>query len=82
MPRSLAVMRTNAFVIEKVLDPYRNRLIQTWNEDEIEMIEKDHQELVSSYQTETGFKERIERQDHLTMFNDGWNELAGCFQHL
>ena len=62
MPRSLAVMRTSAF-IKKVLDPYQNRLIQTWNEDEIEKIEKDHQELMSSYQTETGFKERIERQD-------------------
>jgi hypothetical protein len=81
MPLPLAMMRTSVF-IDVILDRYRPRLIQSWNSDEIENIEKDHQELVNSYRTEPGFKERVEKHDHSTLFNVGWDEFKGRFQYL
>ena len=37
---------------------------------------------MTSYQTEPGFKERVEKHDHLTWFNVGWDEFKGRFQYL
>ena len=81
MPADLVLMRTSTF-IEQVLDPHREHISQFWNVDEIDQIEKDHQELRSAFNTEAGFKEQIAAQDHETMFNVGWDALKGRFIHL
>ena len=78
MPRPLATMRTSTF-IENILDRYWHQLQQEWNEEEIEMIEWDHQELAHSFQSEVRFKERIQKQSHSTMVNSEWDVFAGCF---
>jgi hypothetical protein len=81
MPFPLAQMRTSTF-IDTILDKYRARLLLEWQADEVEMIETDHQELVHAYRHEPGFKERVDKQDHTTMFNHGWGEFAGRFTYL
>jgi hypothetical protein len=55
--------------IDDILDQYWPWLIQSWTLKEIEMIKMDHQELVKLYQTEPGYKERDEKQDHSTLFH-------------
>jgi len=81
MPAELITMRTGAF-IKNVLDPYRSHISQFWSLGEIDLIEIEHKELLVAYNSEAGFKDKIDSQDYETMFNDGWDAFKGRFLHL
>ena len=81
MPADLIAMRTSKF-IEDILDPHREHISQFWHVDEIEMIEKDHQEMRFAFNSEVGFKEKIALQDHETMLNIGWDSFKGRFARV
>ncbi len=68
--------------INSVLDPYRSQLAKFWPDEQIDLIEQHQQELFNAYKREPGSKLFIDKQDHTTFFNMGWNDLKGRFEHL
>jgi hypothetical protein len=81
MPADLIALHTSK-LIEDILDPHLEHILQFWHIDEIDMIEKDHRELRSAFNAEVEFKEKIALEDHETMFNVGWDAFKGQFAYL
>jgi hypothetical protein len=68
--------------INSVLDPYRSQLAKFWLDEKIDLIEQHQQKLFNAYKREPSSKLLIDRQDHTTFFNTGWDVLKGRFEHL
>ncbi|CAK9238270.1 unnamed protein product [Sphagnum troendelagicum] len=81
MPFQLVEMAPCDF-IDSVLDPYRSQLAKFWPDEKIDLIERHQQELFNAYKREPGSKLLIDKQDHTTFFNTGWDDLKGRFEHL
>ncbi|KAH8941177.1 hypothetical protein BDL97_14G024200 [Sphagnum fallax] len=81
MPFQLVEMASCDF-IDSVLDPYRSQLAKFWPDEKIDLIERHQQELFNAYKREPGSKLFIDKQDHTTFFNTGWDDLKGRFEHL
>jgi hypothetical protein len=81
MPFQLVEMASCDF-IDSVLDPYRSQLAKFWPAEKINLIERHQQELFNAYKREPGSKLLIDKQDHTTFFNTGWDDLKGRFEHL
>ena len=82
MPLELVKMRTGKF-IEDVLDSYREHISMFWSEEKIEQLEREHQCLLSQYQSRDSWVQKaIAHHNHTTMFNDAWDDLKGQFKYL
>ncbi len=68
--------------INLVLDPYWSQLAKFWFDEKIDLIERHQQELFNTYKKEPGSKPLIDKQDHTTFFNTGWDDMKGRFEHL
>jgi hypothetical protein len=68
--------------IDSVFDPYRSQLAKFWLNEKINLIERHQQELFNAYKKEPGSKPLIDKQDHTTFFNTGWDDMKGRFEHL
>jgi hypothetical protein len=54
-----------------------------WSEVEVEMIEREHRELLLAYRTESVFKAGVNKcSDASTSFLKGWDLTTGRFQKL
>ncbi|CAM6007484.1 unnamed protein product [Sphagnum balticum] len=81
MPFQLVEMARCDF-IDSIFNPYRNQLAKFWPNEKIDFIERHQQELFNAYKREPGSKLLIDKQDHTTLFNMGWDDLKGRFEHL
>ena len=81
MPFQLVEMSPYDF-IDTVLDPYRSRLTKFWPDEKIDLIDRHQQELFNAYKREPGSKLLIDKHNHTTFFNTGWDDMKGCFEHL
>ncbi len=81
MPFQLVEMAPCDF-IDSVLDPYRSQLAKFWPDENIDLIEQHQQEFFNAYKREPGSKLLIDKHDHTTFFNTGWDDLKGQFEHL
>ncbi len=81
MPFQLVEMAPCDF-IDSILDPYRSQLAKFWPDEKIDLIERHQQELFNAYKREPGSKLLIDKHDHTTFFNTGWDDLKGRFEHL
>jgi len=68
--------------IDSVLDPYGSQLAKFWPDEKIDLIERHQQELFNAYKRKPDSKLLIDKRDHTTLFNMGWDDLKGCFEHL
>jgi hypothetical protein len=68
--------------IDSVLDPYWSQLAKFWPYEKIDFTKRHQQELFNAYNMEPGSKLLIDKQDHITFFNTGWDDLKGHFEHL
>jgi hypothetical protein len=68
--------------IDSILDPYGSQLAKFWPDEKIDLIERHQQELFYAYKREPNSKLLIDKQDHTTLFNTGWDDLKGHFEHL
>lgn len=80
-PAELVSMRTGDF-IRNVIDKFRTHLKMSWSDKDIEKIEHDHINLLKAYRDDPAISAVINRHDHKTSFNTGWNDLVGRFPHL
>jgi len=58
------------------------KLAKFWPDEKIDLIEGHQQELFNAYKREPNSKLLIDKQDHTTFFNTGWDDLKGRFEHL
>jgi len=68
--------------INSVFDPYQNQLVKFWPDEKFDLIERHQQELFNAYKREPSSKLLIDKQDHTTFFNTGWDDMKGRFEHL
>jgi hypothetical protein len=68
--------------VNSVLDSYRSQLAKFWPDEKTDFIKRHQHELLNAYKTVHGSKLLIDKQDHTTFFNMGWDDMKGCFEHL
>jgi len=68
--------------INSLLDPYGSQLAKLWPNEKIDFIKQHQQELFYAYKREPNSKLLIDKHDHTTFFNMGWDDLKGRFEHL
>jgi hypothetical protein len=82
LPVQLVKLRTNVFIGE-VLDPFRAHISKFWPVEKINLIEDEHHDLLKVYNSNPIPKTTINKQDHETSFNPGWDVLpANRFDSL
>ena len=77
LPHELVKMRPAIF-IDNVLNQHRDRLQVTWTQDEVEVIENDHRELIKFYHNNEAVRKALEKHDMKTLFNYAWDSVPGC----
>jgi hypothetical protein len=82
MPAELVRIRPGKFISE-VLDPYRDQISQFWSADDIDLIEKDHRDMIGVYNMSNSWlKLAISKHNHSVSFNDAWDDLKGQYKYL
>jgi hypothetical protein len=77
MPKELVTMRSATFISE-VIVPRKEQLQATaWSDDQINAIETEHRELLTTYRRDTGISSIIDAHDHQTTFNEAWDAIGG-----
>jgi len=81
MPFQLVEMAPCNF-IDLVFDPYRSQLAKFWPDEKINLVEQHQHELFNVYKKEPSSKFFIDKQNHTTFLNMGWDDIKGHFEHL
>jgi hypothetical protein len=81
LPHELVKLRTGAFGVN-VLARHLPQLRETWTEDKIAQIERDHRELREEYQQDYLLQSAFEKCDHKTTFKAGWANIDGKYPAL
>jgi len=68
--------------VDSVLDSYRSQLAKFWPDEKIDFIKRHQHELLNAYKRVPGSKLLIDKHDHTTFFDMGWDDMKGCFDHL
>jgi hypothetical protein len=58
-----------------VLDPFCTHISKFWPVEKIDLIEDEHRDLLKVYNSDPILKVAINKQDHQTSFNLGWDVL-------
>ena len=64
--------------IDSVFDPYRSQLAKFWPDEKIVLIERHQHKLFNAYKREPGSKLLVDKHDHTTFFNTGWDDMKGA----
>jgi hypothetical protein len=75
LPAHLVKLRTNVFIRE-VLNPFRIHISKLWPVEKIDLIKDEHCDLLEVYNSDPILKAAIDKQNHQTSFNPGWDVLA------
>jgi hypothetical protein len=70
----LVKLRTSVFIWE-VLDIFRAHIAKFWPVEKIDLIKDEHCDLLKVYNLDPILKAVIDKQDHQTSFNPGWDIL-------
>jgi hypothetical protein len=71
----LVKLRTNV-VIREVLDLFCAHISKFWPIEKIDLIKDEHHHLLKVYNSDLILKIAINKQDHWTSFNLGWDVLS------
>jgi hypothetical protein len=74
LPTQLIKLCTNVFIRE-VLDPFHTHISKFRPIEKIDLIEDEHNDLLKVYKANPILKATIDKQDHQTSFNLGWDVL-------
>ncbi|CAK9863424.1 unnamed protein product [Sphagnum jensenii] len=81
MPKDLVAMRSAKFISD-VIEPRKEHLHATaWTDDQINAIESEHRELLTTYRRDGGISSIIDDQDHTTTFNGAWDAFRDSRFH-
>jgi len=75
LPAQLVKLCTNVFIRE-VLDIFYAHISKFWPVEKIDLIKDEHHHLLKVYNSDLILKVTIDKQDHWTSFNLGWDVLS------
>ncbi len=70
----LVKLHTGVFIRE-VLGPFCVHISKVWLVEKIDLIEDEHCDILKVYNSDPILKAAIDKQDHQTSFNPGWDVL-------